>query len=154
MFKKSSKESEDNIWPYEGSDLQTKKGENDSYSPEQRPSDFLNNSLPFERAKRGLDPPRLPKWKLDKAIYEEIQVSRLKFSDYLPHQWGNDGEVFYTNKYLVHCEVKHRGFSPAGSLINASPYGYWLIWYDDLNYLEFMQAKGDPKYVKADPPWI
>jgi len=115
---------------------------------------YINDTLSFERAKRGFEPPRLPKWKLDKAIYEDIQISRLKFSDFLPHQCGSDGEVLDGHKFLVHCEVKHRGFVPAGSLINASPYRFWLLWYDDINYLEFMQAKGDPKYIKADPPWI
>ena len=40
---------------------------------------YSNDTLPFERAKRGFEPPRLPKWKLDKAIYEGIQVSRFKF---------------------------------------------------------------------------
>ena len=115
---------------------------------------YSNDNIPFEKARRGFEPPRLPKWKLDKAIYGDIQTSRLKFSDLLPHQCGSDGEVFDGHQFLIHCIEKHRGFVPAGSLINASPYRFWLLWFDDYNFLEFMQAKGDPKYIKADPPWI
>ena len=71
------------------------------------------------------------KWKLDKAIYEGIQINRLKLSDYLPYQCRSDGEILDGHKFLVHCEVKHQSFVPAGSLI--TPYHYLLLWYEDLN---------------------
>lgn len=109
--------------------------------------------LPFENARRGFDPPRLPKWKMEKAIHEDIQISKLKLSDYLPHQCGKDGEVFDGHKFLTHCQIEHRSWCPSGSLINASPYRYWLLWYNDENYLRFMNWKGEIQYKKADPPW-
>ena len=40
--------------------------------------------LSFENARRGFDPPRLLEWKMEKAIHEDIQIKRLKLSDYLP----------------------------------------------------------------------
>ena len=40
--------------------------------------------LPFENARRWFDPPRLSKWKMEKAIHEDIQIKKLKLSDYLP----------------------------------------------------------------------
>ena len=109
--------------------------------------------LPFENARRGFDPPRLPKWKMEKAIHEDIQIKRLKLSDYLPHQCGKDGEVCNGHNFLTHCQTLHRSWCPSGSLINASPYRYWLLWYDDENYSRFMNWKGIIQYKKADPPW-
>ena len=109
---------------------------------------------PFELAKMGFEPPRLPKWKLDKAILSDIQTSRLKISDFLPHQCGLDGEVHDGHHFLIHCTTKHRSFVPSGSLVNASPYRFWLLWYSDENFIKFMETRGEPQYVKADPPWL
>ena len=109
--------------------------------------------LPFQQARRGFDPPRHPKWKMNKEIYEDIQLSRLKLSDYLPHQCGKDGEVLNGFSFLHHCMMEHRNFVPSGSLINASPYRFWIFWYSEVNFLKFMDTKGKPTYIKADPPW-
>ena len=39
---------------------------------------------PFEKARGGFKPPRLPHWQMEKAIKNDLQVKKLKISDYLP----------------------------------------------------------------------
>lgn len=58
---------------------------------------------PFEKARGGFEPPRLPHWQMEKAIKNDLQVKKLKISDYLPHQCGADGEVLNGKSFLVHC---------------------------------------------------
>jgi hypothetical protein len=97
----------------------------------------------------------LPKWQLDKAIKSDhVDVSRLKVSDHLPCQCGSEGEVLNGKDFLLHCKIYHRGWVPKGSLINGSPYRYWILWYDDRNFVKFFQDKGEIQYIKAKPPWI
>lgn len=108
----------------------------------------------WEWAKRGFEKPRLPKWKMDKPIKNPVRCSQLKLSDYLPHQYGSCGEVVDGHAFITHCDTKHRGYCPEGSLINASPYRFWLLWYDDRNWLRFNDMSKEPQFIKADPPWI
>ena len=108
----------------------------------------------WEWAKRGFEKPRLPKWKMDKPIKNPVRCSQLKLSDYLPHQCGSCGEVVDGHAFITHCDTKHRGYCPEGSLINASPYRFWLLWYDDRNWLRFNDMSKEPQFIKADPPWI
>ena len=110
--------------------------------------------LPFEEAKRFFEPPILPKWQLDKKVKSDIQIRKLKISNHLPSQCGMEGEVLNGKDFLVHCQIEHKGWVPKMSLINASPYRYWLLWYSDLNFLKFMEDRGEIQYVKANPPWI
>ena len=110
---------------------------------------------PFKEAQRFFEPPKLPKWQLDKAIKSDhVDVSRLKVSDHLPCQCGSEGEVLNGKDFLLHCKIYHRGWVPKGSLINGSPYRYWILWYDDRNFVKFFQDKGEIQYIKAKPPWI
>ena len=108
----------------------------------------------FSYAKRGFERPALPKWLMEKPITTDIPIKKLKYSNYLPHQCGIDGEVIDGFNFGVHCDTKHRGYCPKGSLINASPYRYWLLWFDDRNFGRFMNTIGDPQYIKAPPPWV
>ena len=39
----------------------------------------------WEWVKRGLEKPRLPRWKMEKPIKNRARCSQLKLSDYLPH---------------------------------------------------------------------
>ena len=109
---------------------------------------------PFEKARGGFEPPRLPHWQMEKAIKSDLQVKKLKISDYLPHQCGADGEVLNGKSFLVHCQIEHRSWVPKGSLINASPYRFWLLWYSDENFVKFMRCRGEVQYIKANPPWM
>jgi hypothetical protein len=108
----------------------------------------------FSYAKRGFESSLLPKWLMEKPITTDIPIKKLKYSNYLPHQCGIDGEVIDGFNFGVHCDTKHRGYCPKGSLINASPYRYWLLWFDDRNFGRFMNTIGDPQYIKAPPPWV
>ena len=47
----------------------------------------------FSYAKRGFERPVLPKWLMEKPITTDIPIRKLKYSNYLPHQCGLDGEV-------------------------------------------------------------
>ena len=89
---------------------------------------------------------------MEKPITTDILKSKFKYSNYLLHQCGLDEEVINGIKFGIHCDTKHRGYCPKGSLINASPYRYWLLWFDDRNFGRFMNAVGDPQYIA--PPWI
>ena len=80
-------------------------------------------------------------------------LQKLRVSNYLPHQCGEDGQVLNGHKFSVHCQTYHRGMAPAGSLVNASPYRYWLIWWDEENYLRFMHTRGEPNYSRVKSPW-
>ena len=108
----------------------------------------------FTKAKKGFERQILPNWKMEKVIQKDTAAKFLKLSDYLPHQCFKDGEVCNGFKFLDHLYSEHRGICPAGSLINASPYRFWLIWYDDENYERFTKTIGDVNYVHAEPPWI
>ena len=107
---------------------------------------------PFDKAKRGFERPILPKWKMEKKILTDLPSKNLKISDYLPHQCGKCGEVINGHKFIDHLNVNHKGWCPAGTLINATPFRYWLLWYDDRNFTRFMQNSRN--FIKADPPWI
>ena len=108
----------------------------------------------FEYAKGGFTHIQLPKWKMEKKIQQDIQVREVKLSKYLPHQCGDCGEVLNGWAFLHHLQHVHRGYCPAGSLINANPYRFWILWYDDRNFVRFTTTIGKPSYIKADPPWI
>ena len=108
----------------------------------------------WEWAKREFEKPRLPKCKMEKPIKNPVRCSQLKLSDYLPHQCGSCGEVVDGHAFITHCDTKHRGYCPEGSLINTSPYRFWLLWYDDRNWLRFNDMSKEPQFIKADPPWI
>ena len=69
------------------------------------------------------------------------------------HQCGKCGEALDGHTFLFHIDSLHNGFCPTGSLINASPYRYWLLWYNDENFLRFKENR-NPNYIKADPPWL
>ena len=61
---------------------------------------------PFQEAKRGFERPRLPKWKMEKAIYEDIPRRKLKLSDYLHINVENAGMplmVILFCSTLIHC---------------------------------------------------
>ena len=109
---------------------------------------------PFSVAKRGFEPPTLPQRLMEKVIKTTIPIQQLKHSDYLPHQCGIDGEVLNGYKFAIHCNHHHRGWVPANSLINASPYRFWILWYDDDNFKKFMETRGEPKFTSVTPPWV
>ena len=115
---------------------------------------IYSGDYPFEKARGGFEPPRLPHWQMEKAIKNDLQVNKLKISDYLPHQCGADGEVLNGKSFLVHCQFEHRNWVPKGSLIKASPYRFWLLWYSEENFIKFMRDRGEIQYIKANPPWI
>ena len=39
-------------------------------------------------------------------------------------------------------------------MINANPYRFWILWYDDRNFTRFTTTIRKPSYIKAVPPWI
>ena len=90
---------------------------------------------------------------MEKPITTDIPLKKLKYS-IIFHICRLDGEVIDGIKFGIHCETKHRGYCPKGSLINASPYRYWILWFDDRNFWKFMNTVGDPQYIKAFPLWI
>ena len=110
--------------------------------------------LPFGVARSGFDPPRLPLKRMEVKVKYATALAKLRISNYLSHQCGEDGQVLNGHKFSVHCLINHRGMAPAGSLVNASPYRYWLIWWDEENYLRFMHTKGEPNYTRVKPPWV
>ena len=116
-------------------------------------ADYIGD-YPFEMAKMGIEKQHLPKWKMEKKIVMDLPSKKLKLSDYLPHQFGKCGEVINGHKFLVHLNHEHRGYCPEGSLINGSPFRYWLLWYDYRNYERFTKTVGKPQLIRADPPWI
>ena len=117
-----------------------------------RASMYIDDKL-FKEAKRFFEQLKLPKWQLDKSIKSDyLDVSRLKISDHLPSQCGFEYEVLNGKDFLIYCKIHHRCWVPKGSLINASPYRYWLLWYYNRNFLKFFQDKGEIKYIKAKPP--
>lgn len=137
---------------YDEVEFKEKGGKHYMFHKGQELAMYIGNK-PFQEAKRGFERPRLPKWKMEKAIYEDIPRRKLKLSDYLPHQCGKCGEVLDGHTFLSHIDSQHNGFCPTGSLINASPYRYWLLWYNDENFLRFRENR-NPNYIKADPPWL
>ena len=108
---------------------------------------------PFTVGRMGFDPPRTPKHLRDKVIKVDMPTRQLKYSDFLPHQCGSDGEVLNGKGFIIHCQTEHKGYVPAGSLINASPYRFWLLWWDDENFIRFMETRGESRYTRAKPPW-
>jgi hypothetical protein len=114
---------------------------------------YIGNSK-WEWAKRGFEKPRIPSWKMERPIKTPVSCRQLKLSDYLPHQCGSCGEVIDGHAFITHCDTKHGGYCPEGLLINASPYRFWLLWYDDRNWLRFNDMSKEPQFIKADPPWI
>ena len=56
--------------------------------------------------------------------------------------------------FLNHLYHDNRGWVQEGSLINGSPYRYWLLWYDYRNYERFTKNIGEPQLLKAEPPWM
>ena len=131
------KEKEDIIMSYKGMDLAIYTGKSN-----------------WNWAKRGFESPRLPRWKMERNINNSISCKLLKLSDYLTHQCGSCGEVVDGHAFITNCDVHHRGYCPEGSLINASPYRFWLLWYDDANFLRFMDLSKEPQFNRADPPWV
>lgn len=108
----------------------------------------------IEVAERYFRRPILPKWKMEKVVYQDLPVSKLKLSENLPHQC-KCGEVCDGQLFLHHLQIKHRSICPAGTLLNAWPHRFWLPWYDDRNFLRFHNTVGrPPNYIKAGPPWI
>ena len=96
----------------------------------------------------------LPKWKMEKVIYQDLAVSKLKISENLPHQWEKCVEVCDSLHFLHHIQTSHGCICPAGSLINGWPHLFWLLWYDDRNILRFHNKVGTQNYIKAKLPWI
>ena len=107
----------------------------------------------FEYAERFFKP-ILPKWKMEKVIFQDLPLTKLKISENLPHQC-KCGEVCDGLELLYHIQTKHRSISPAVTLINALPHRFWLIWYDDRNFVRFTNTKGIPNYISASakPSW-
>jgi len=116
-------------------------------------ADYIGD-YPFDQAKLGFENQLLPKWKMEKPIRSAMPAKDLKLSKYLPHQCGADGEVLNGQNFLRHLYHDHRGWVPEGSLINGSPYRYWLLWYDHRNYERFTKNIGEPQLLKAEPPWM
>ena len=90
------------------------------------------------------------KWKISTPVHVKI----LKISDYLPHQCESDGEVCDGHEFPTHCYTYHRGWCPEGSLVNATQFRYWILWFDDANLLEFLDLSRKLQYKKADHPWF
>ena len=91
---------------------------------------------------------------MEKKIVMDLPSKKLKLSDYLPHQFGKCGEVINGHKFLAHLNHEHRGYCPERSLIDGSPFRYWLFWYDYRNYERFTKTVRKPQIIRADPPWI
>ena len=104
--------------------------------------------------KKVFEPPSLPKRIMEKVIKTCIPVKQLKHSDYLPHHCGKDGEVLNGYKFAIHCNHEHRRWVRANSIINASPYRFWIFCYDDNNFTKFMETREEPKFFSLTPPWI
>ena len=109
---------------------------------------------PFSIAKRGFEPPTLPQRLIEKVIKTTNPVKQFKHSDYLHHQCGIDGDVLNGYNFAIHFNHHHRGWVPANSLINASPYRFWIYWYDDENFTRFMETRGEPRFTRVAPPWV
>ena len=58
---------------------------------------------------------------MEKMVYEENPIAKLRLSEYLPHQSGKCGEVQDGLKFLDHLMIEHLGMCPAGSITNAHP---------------------------------
>ena len=86
---------------------------------------------PFNKAKRVFEITDLPAWKMEKEILSDLPPKNLKISDYLQNHCGKCGEVINGHKFIGHLNLEHKGWYPAGTLLNATPYRYWLLWYDD-----------------------
>ena len=85
----------------------------------------------IEWAERFFRRPILPKWNIEKVIYQDLAVSKLKISENLPHQCGKCGKVYDGLHFLYHIQTSHGSICPAGSLINGCPHRFWLLWYND-----------------------
>ena len=49
------------------------------------------------------------------------------------------------------CQKEHGGTCRTESLFNVSPKIYWLVLFDDTNYIKFMNGRGIPRYRKVKP---
>ena len=107
---------------------------------------------PFDKAKRGFQRHHLLTWKLEKKILSDLPSKNLKISYYLQHQCGKCREVINGHKFIYHLNIEHKEWCPARTLLNAIPYRYWPLWYNDRNFFRFMQNSRN--FIKADPPWL
>ena len=131
------KDGNDHILVYEGVDL-----------------GMYTGDQPIDQVKVLFTRPILPMRLMEKEIKNDMPIQKVKHSTFLPHQCGDDGEVLTGIKFDVHCQTKHRGFTPAHSLVNASPFRYWILWYDEENFLKFWKTRGKAKFTRVPPPWI
>ena len=81
----------------------------------------------FKYAKGGFTHIQLLNWKMEKKIKQSIPAAQVKLSKYLPHQYGDCGEVLNGNSFLYHLHHKYRSYFPEGSLINGNPYRFWIL---------------------------
>jgi hypothetical protein len=114
---------------------------------------YIGN-YPLDKAKSGFENQLLSKWKMEKPIRNSMPAKKFKLSKYLPYQCRADGKVLDGQKFLNHLYHDHQGWVSEGTLINASPYRYWLLWYDHRNYERFTKNIGEPQLLKAEPPWM
>ena len=77
--------------------------------------------LSFELPEQGLFLPDRRSGKLEKAIHEDIQINKLKLSDYLPHQWAKNGEECEGHKFWTHCQTEHRNWCPSALSLMCPP---------------------------------
>ena len=115
---------------------------------------IYSGKLNWKWANRGFESPRLPRWKMERNINNSISCKLLKLSDYLPHQCSSCGDVVDGHIFITHCDVHYRNYCPEGSLINASPYRFWHHWFDDANFLRFMDLLKKPQFNLASPPCV
>ena len=109
------------------------------------------NKLKFEYTEKFFKT-IIPKWKMEKVIYQDLSVTKLNISKNLPHQC-KCREVCDGRELLYHIQIQYGRICPAGTLINTWTQRFWLIWYDVRNFVRFINTKGIQNYIKADPPW-
>lgn len=49
------------------------------------------------------------------------------------------------DEFLTHFDKYHRGWCLEGSSVNASPFRYLMLWFDDPNLLEFLYLSKKPQ---------
>ena len=61
--------------------------------------------------------------------------------------------MFNDLDFIYDCQKEHGGTCRTESLFNVLPEIYWLVLFNDANYVKFMNGRGIPRYRKVKPLW-
>ena len=75
---------------------------------------------------------------LESELRHSVPIKKISVEEDLPHHCKCGEMLTSGNDFKEHCKTKHEGYAPKGSIINASPFRYFIICIDEEDFVELL----------------